>query len=150
MAHYSFLNEKQTIKNAKMTLEKYEYYHNLEVKNRITLQSPAISGMPSSPNFSNTQEEKIFNSMDETEIADWYCESVRATINTMMNETYRKILNNSYINPQKTESYLIDDLCVSRTRYYQLKNEALLVFAQRCPDLPYKDNYKKRGLLVRR
>ncbi|KRN13450.1 hypothetical protein IV37_GL000172 [Fructilactobacillus fructivorans] len=137
MSHFTFLNKEKTIANAKMALEKYSYWHNRELSQKVaSLGSPIISDMPKAQSTTNTQENRILEHID----AGLYCEYCRKAIEFLTDERYQDILNNSYITRQYPDEFLMSKLCLSKTRFYQVKNEALLAFAQVCPPLPFKND----------
>jgi ArpU family phage transcriptional regulator len=140
--HYSHIDKKASIQNAKEFLKEYEHFHRIEQRNEFALQSPMISDMPKGNSTGNSNEEKIVSHID----AAAYCTVIRNVIDGLENGIYRVILTDTYINSENFSNMEIREHIEKRqyriedAQFYRMKNEALLVFAEYCPRMPDINN----------
>lgn len=130
--HFSRINEEATIENAKKFLSEYRHYHRIELRSVIALQSPVISGMPSGDSKGNTNEDRVISHLD----AKTYCATCRHAIEAIESDTYRKILSETYIKPVYNDDLIMSDVGLEHSRFYDVKNDALIAFAEICPPMP--------------
>ncbi|WP_172188894.1 ArpU family phage packaging/lysis transcriptional regulator [Lentilactobacillus kribbianus] len=139
--YFGRINKDKTIENSRRVLEKYEYMHNIELRELVSLQSPIMSDEPKAQNVNNSSEDKAIRFVQ----AKSYCSTVRNAIEVIENEVYRIILQDTYLvsNFQGNRS-VMDHIASSGNRieeaqFYRIKNEALICFAEVCPPV-YIDN----------
>lgn len=117
-------DEKKTISNVRNFLNKE--FPRLMTKSRTSLsdiQAVTISDMPSVKSIRNSNEDKITSVITAKEAVDetiWAIESCPSV--------YRAILWLRYIEELK-DSAIMERLIFSQSRYYELKNSAMLWFA---------------------
>lgn len=137
MSHFSFLNQKATIKNVKEILRNYEDYHNLEQSLKLTIKSPIISDMPKSAPVGNRQEDKIVEKLEIRNYSALYCKLIRSVVEVMENKDYQTIIRDTYLVDCQTAVSTMMKLNLAPAQFYRMKNDALLVFAQTLP--PFRD-----------
>lgn len=137
MSHFSFLNQKATIKNVKEILRNYEDYHNLEQSLKLTIKSPIISDMPKSAPVGNRQEDKVVEKLEIRNYSALYCKLIRSVVEAMENKDYQTIIRDTYLVDCQTAVLTMMKLNLAPAQFYRMKNDALLVFAQTLP--PFRD-----------
>lgn len=137
MSHFSFLNQKATIKNVKEILRNYEDYHNLEQSLKLTIKSPIISDMPKSAPVGNRQEDKVVEKLEIRNYSALYCKLIRSVVEVMENKDYQTIIRDTYLVDCQTAVSTMMKLNLAPAQFYRMKNDALLVFAQTLP--PFRD-----------
>lgn len=137
MSHFSFLNQKATIKNVKEILRNYEDYHNLEQSLKLTIKSPIVSDMPKSAPVGNRQEDKVVEKLEIRNYSAFYCKLIRSVVEVMENKDYQTIIRDTYLVDCQTAVSTMMKLNLAPAQFYRMKNDALLVFAQTLP--PFRD-----------
>ncbi|MFT8412311.1 MAG: ArpU family phage packaging/lysis transcriptional regulator [Schleiferilactobacillus perolens] len=127
------LDHEATAANAEFVLMDYRHRKQKSKRNEITLQSPAIDGMPRSPSTENSQENKLLKYLNDW---DFVAQCDRA-IESVENDESRTILKLLYTTdyPVKVQT-IMDRLGMETTAYYHAKQDALIAFAEVWPPSP--------------
>lgn len=140
--HYSHIDKKATIKNAKEFLKEYKHMHRIEQRDEFSLQSPMISDMPKGNSVGNSNEEKIVSHLD----AASYCQVIRNVIDGLENRIYRIILTDTYLTTVNYSNFEImkhiedNEYRIEEAQFYRMKQDALECFAEYCPRMPDIDD----------
>lgn len=141
--HFSKLDSGATIDKTRSFLQLYQDYHRIERRDIISLRSPSYDGMPKAPHSNNAQEDKVVDHLSAAMI----CRDVRNAIDALEDWRFRYIINHTFIKSNDLIEIQMDELGVSRTRYSELKNEALIAFAEIYPPM-LDENGKPDDLMV--
>ena len=143
----SKLNRSDTALKVKAFFEKdFDHYLNLAGAHRTDISSPTIDITGIASHGLNTQDERMAVNIDAANCVT----AVDHTISSCSNsgeKPYGTILYYSYI--KNISNYVIAErLDYQMTRYYELKNEALVEFAERMELWRKRDHTSLKSLLV--
>lgn len=143
----SKLNRSDTALNVKTFFEKdFDHYLNLAGAHRTDISSPTMDITGIASHGLNTQDERMAVNIDAANCVT----AVDHTISSCSNsgeKPYGTILYYSYI--KNISNYVIAErLDYQMTRYYELKNEALVEFAERMELWRKRDRTSLKSLLV--
>ena len=122
--YYSRVDEEATANRAHEELCRYDENYHL-AQRAASLQSPQYDGMPKSPSTDNHVEGAIVNHVYAT---TWVAK-VKWTLSVLANERYAHILQLAYIN-HLDDTAIMERIGLEKSRYYEVKRDALIAFAE--------------------
>lgn len=123
------VDEKKTIKLAEKKLKNYRRYLRIA---GMRLEQQITQNWNTEPrgvsNQRHSQVESIVSRKDE---AQRELEAIEEAVHYLDDDLGREIIEKIYLNKETVKNYVIyTDLAISHTTFYELKNEALLQFAE--------------------
>ncbi|TPR12756.1 hypothetical protein [Apilactobacillus timberlakei] len=118
----------ERIEQAILILDEYQKQHKIEKQRKLAISAVEYTGMPSGSNKGNPSENKVVSGISATQ----FCETVRATVNSLDSQLYTTIINRRYLNGELCHS-IYNDVGLSEPTFFRKQNKALLNFYEMCP-----------------
>lgn len=127
------VDEERTIANAKRVLKKYRIWRLRARKVNFNLQSPAIDGMPKSPSYGNTIEDKQSEKNNANFMADLIIDVINSITVDEQTATYSELLKLFYIKRYSKTRCMVE-LNISDKTFNKHLKQAELMFAEMYPE----------------